>query len=165
MLRLLNPTPAEGANIMDRSKSAFRFILFVVGAISAFVALNVALGGLDTLGWQGPSDYFGVTDPDAFDIRDSHARFYGGVYIGIAAILILGATDIYKYRQLLSTAFGLIFLGGLARLSQGQLEVMFGPDLTLSSVVELVGMPLMFWWLRRLTADHDIADREVVLTR
>ena len=31
-----------------RSKNVFRFILVVVGAISAFVALNVALGGLDT---------------------------------------------------------------------------------------------------------------------
>jgi hypothetical protein len=150
---------------MYRSKNVFRFILVVVGAISAFVALNVALGGLDTLGWQGPTDYFGVTNPDAFDIRDSHARFYGGVYTGIAAVLILGATDISKYRQSLSFVFGLIFLGGLARLSQGHLDVMFGPDLAVSSVVELVGMPLMFWWLRRLTADQDIAFREAVLTR
>ena len=143
---------------MNRSKNIFRFILVALGAISAFVALNVALGGLDTLGWQGPTHYFQATDPDAFNIRDSHARFYGGVYAGIAAVLLVGATDINKYRQTLSVVFGLIFLGGLARLSQGQLDVMFGPDLTVSSVVELIGMPAMLWWLRSLTAKRPAAE-------
>lgn len=148
---------------MNRSTNVFRFILVALGAISALVALNVALGGLDTLGWQGPTHDFQATDPDTFSIRDGHARFYGGVYAGIAAVLIAGATDIHKYRQTLSVVFGLIFLGGLARLSQGQLDVMFGSDLAVSSVVELIGMPAMFWWLRRLTAKRPAA--EPVLTR
>ena len=43
---------------MNRSTNVFRFILVALGAISALVALNVALGGLDTLGWQGPTHYF-----------------------------------------------------------------------------------------------------------
>ena len=137
---------------MNRSKNIFRTILVLVGAISALVSLNVALGGFETLGWQGPTDYFRVTDADAFAIRDSHARFYGGVYAGIAATLIVASRDIVKYRQALSLVFGLIFLGGLARLSQGELDVTFGPDMAVSTVVELVGMPAMWLWLRHLTA-------------
>jgi hypothetical protein len=80
------------------SSTAFRTVLVVLGAISAFVAINVALGGLDTLGWQGSTDYFQITDPHAYLIRDSHARFYGGVYLGIAAFLILAASNLHKYR-------------------------------------------------------------------
>ena len=137
---------------MNISRNIFRFILVAIGAVTAFVALNVALGGLETLGWQGPTDYFQVTDPDAFDIRDSHARYYGGVYVGVAAILLLGATNVGRYRQTLSFVFGLIFLGGLARFSQGQFDVMTGPDMVVSTFVELVGMPLLFVWLRSLTS-------------
>jgi hypothetical protein len=137
-----------------RSTTALRAVLVALGGISAFVALNMALGGLDTLGWQGPTDYVQVTDPDGFSIRDSHARFYGGVYAGIAAMLVIASADIVKYRQTLSFVFALIFLGGLARLSQGELNVMFGPELFTSSVVELVGMPAMLLWLRHLTAPN-----------
>lgn len=139
---------------MNRSVNTFRLVLVALGGVSAFVALNMALGGLETLGWQGPTDYFQVTDADGFDLRDSHARFYGGVYTGIAAALIVGATNVVKYRQVLSLVFGLIFLGGLARVSQGDFGVLFGNDLLVSTVVELVGMPLLYLWSRRVTTDE-----------
>ena len=111
---------------MNRSKNIFRTILVLVGAISALVSLNVALGGFETLGWQGPTNHFRVTDADAFAIRDSHARFYGGVYAGIAA----PDRRLPRHRQVpagTDLVFGLIFLGGLARISQGDLDVIFGP--------------------------------------
>jgi hypothetical protein len=149
-----NPARTTPSTSKHRSKTAFRVVLVALGAISAFVALNVALGGLHTLGWQGPTDYVQVIDPDGFSVRDSHARFYGGVYAGIAALLVIAARDIAKYRQTLSFVFGIIFLGGLARISQSEPSVMFGPDLLVSSVVELVGMPLLLIWLRRLTAPN-----------
>ena len=133
------------------SSTAFRAVLVALGAISAFVAINVAFGGLDTLGWQGPTDYFQITDPHAYLIRDSHARFYGGVYLGIAAFLILAATNLHKYRIALYLTFTLIFLGGLSRLTQQAPSVSFGPDLIVSTVVELVGMPALIIWLSALT--------------
>ena len=69
-----------------------------LGAVSAFVAVNVAFGGLETLGLQGPTEYFQVTDHDAYLLRDSHAHFYGGVYLGIAIFLIVASTNLRKYR-------------------------------------------------------------------
>jgi Domain of unknown function (DUF4345) len=124
-----------------------RLVLAVLGAVSAFVAINVAFGGLETLGWQGATDYFQVTDADAFELRDSHARFYGGVYVGIAALLIVASTNVRRYRQALLSVFAFIFVGGLARLTQGQLDVTLGRDLAVSSVIELVGMPALAFWL------------------
>jgi hypothetical protein len=130
---------------------AFRAVLVILGAISAFVAINVAFGGLDTLGWQGPTDYFQVTDGHAYLIRDSHARFYGGVYLGIAAFLILAASNLHTYRVALNLTFTLIFLGGLSRLTQLEPSIVFGPELVVSTIVELVGMPALIVWLSALT--------------
>ena len=123
----------------------------VLGAISAFVAINVAFGGLETLGLQGPTKYFQVTDHDAYLLRDSHARFYGGVYLGIAAFLVLAATNLRKYRTALNVVFGLIFLGGVARLTQAEPGVTFGKNLGFSTLVELVGMPVLASWLAAAT--------------
>lgn len=126
---------------------ALRTVLALLGAVSVFVAINVAFGGLETLGWQGPSRYFAVTDHDAYLLRDSHARFYGGVYLGIGAFLVLAATNLTRHRTALNLVFALIFLGGLARLTQGDLTVTFGRDLTVSSLIEIVGMPALALWL------------------
>jgi len=138
------------------SSTAFRAVLVILGAISAFVAVNVAFGGLVTLGWQGPTDYFQVTDAHAFLIRDSHARYYGGVYLGIAAFLILAAGNVHKYRVGLALTFVLIFLGGLSRLTQLEPSVVLGPDLVVSTTVELVAMPALIIWLRALTRTRPV---------
>ena len=73
-------------------------MLVLLGAVSAFVAVNVAFGGLETLGLQGPTKYVQVTDHDAYLLRDSHARFYGGVYLGLALFLIVASTDLRRFR-------------------------------------------------------------------
>ena len=133
------------------SAKLLRVALVALGAVSAFVAVNVAFGGLDTLGWQGPTDYFQVTDHDAYLLRDSHAHFYGGVYLGIAIFLIAASTNLPKYRSGLNVVFALIFLGGVARLTQLEPAVTFGKDLAVSSLIELVGMPAMALWLASAT--------------
>ena len=51
-------------------------------------------------------------------LRDSHAHFYGGVYLGIAIFLIVASTNLHKYRTALNVVFAVIFLGGVARLTQ-----------------------------------------------
>jgi len=133
------------------SARALRVVLVVLGAVSAFVAINVAFGGLETLGLQGPTKYFQVTNHEAYLLRDSHARFYGGVYLGIAAFLIVASTNLAKHRGALNVVFALIFLGGVARLTQLEPGVTFGPTLAVSSLIELVGMPALTLWLAAAT--------------
>ena len=139
-----NPSTPTNAKVL-------RVVLAALGAVSAFVAINVAFGGLETLGLQGPTKYFQVTDHDAYLLRDSHARFYGGVYLGIAIFLIVASSNLRKYRSALNVMFALIFVGGVSRLTQVEPGVTFGKDLALSSVIELVGMPAMAVWLAAAT--------------
>jgi len=144
-------TTTNHTNPSTTSTKVLRVVLAALGAVSAFVAINVAFGGLETLGLQGPTKYFQVTDHDAYLLRDSHARFYGGVYLGIAIFLVVASTNLRKYRSALIVVFAMIFLGGVARLTQLEPGVTFGKDLGLSSVIELIGMPAMAVWLGTAT--------------
>jgi Domain of unknown function (DUF4345) len=134
-------------NPSTTSAKLLRVALIGLGAISAFVAINVAFGGLETLGLQGPTDYVEVTNHDAYLLRDSHAHFYGGVYLGIAIFLIVASTNLRKYRTALNVVFAVSFAGGVARLTQFEPGVTFGNDLAASSLIELIGMPAMALWL------------------
>ncbi len=129
---------------------AFRIVLVIVGAVSAVIAVNVAFGGLHTLGWQGPTDYFTVTDEANFAIRDNHARFFGGVMLALGAFFILAATNPRRYRGALLLAITLMFAGGLARFTQFELGVTFGPAIIVSALVELVLMPVLAVWVWKL---------------
>ena len=133
------------------SPKALRVVLVVLGAISAFVAANVAFGGLETLGLQGSAEFVEVTDEHAFLIRDSHSHYYGGVYLALGLFLIYASRDVARYRQGLYVMFAMIFAGGLARLTQGQPDVTFGADLMISTVIELIGIPLLARWIARST--------------
>ena len=138
---------------------ALRVVLVVLGAISAFVAANVAFGGLETLGLQGPTDYVQIADQGAYLVRDSHAHFYGGVYLAVGLFLMYAATDVRRFRPTLNVVFAMIFAGGVARLTQLEPDVTFGSDLLVSTVIELVGMPLLAWWVARATRSTDISTR------
>lgn len=128
----------------------FRIVLVIVGAVSAVIAVNVAFGGLQTLGWQGPTDYFTVTDGANYAIRDNHARFFGGVMLALGAFFILAATNPRRYRAALLLAVTLMFAGGLARFTQLEPGVMFGPAIIVSTLVELVLMPVLAVWVWKL---------------
>jgi hypothetical protein len=142
---MISPTtPTQPATA---SATVLRITLAVLGAVSAFVAVNVAFGGLDTLGWHGPTEYFHVTDRDAYLLRDSHAHFYGGVYLAMAVLLLVASTNLRRYRTALNVVFAAIFVGGVARLTQLEPAVTFGKDLAVSSLIELVGMPALALWL------------------
>jgi Domain of unknown function (DUF4345) len=132
------------------STTAFRAIIAAIGAANVFLGLNVGLGGLRTLGWQGAGVFYQVTDEHLYLIRDSHMRFYGGLYVAVGLFLILATTDLRRYRPALNLVFAMIFAGGLARLSAMRPDVVLGADLVVSLAVELVLMPVLFAWLSRM---------------
>jgi hypothetical protein len=126
-----------------------RLTLTILGGLSVFVAANVAFGGLRTLGLQGTSDFVTVRDEAAFLIRDSHAHYYGGVYLALGAFLIYAARDVRRYQQALNVVFATMFAGGVARLTQLEPSVTFGADLITSTVIELIGIPALAMWVHR----------------
>jgi hypothetical protein len=149
--------------VRTTSSKALRAVLVGLGIVSAFVAVNVAFGGLETLGLQGPTDFVQVTDRHAYLLRDSHAHYYGGVYLAVGLFLIYAATDVRRFRPTLNVIFAMIFVGGLARLTQLEPGVTFGSDLMVSTLIELVGMPLLALWVAHDTkAAPAIAPRPVI---
>ncbi|OGB26701.1 MAG: hypothetical protein A3I66_03785 [Burkholderiales bacterium RIFCSPLOWO2_02_FULL_57_36] len=123
----------------------------------AFTGINIGFGGIATLGWQGQSSFLQVTNEQAFLVQDSHVRFLGGMWLGVGALFFLAATDPAKYRNVLGAALTLIFLGGLARFTQMEFQILFGPDLASSLLAELVGIPLLYFWLLKTTRNKSSA--------
>jgi hypothetical protein len=152
----INPSAATGSKVL-------RGVLVALGAISAFVAINVAFGGLKTLGWQGTTEFVRVTDHEAFLVRDSHAHYYGGVYLAVGLFLMVAATNVARFRQGLMVVFAMIFAGGLARLAQLEPGVTFGSELMVSTLIELVGVPLLALWVHRTTRPAIAHNERVVL--
>jgi len=133
----------------NTSMIALRIVLVLAGVFIIFTGINLAFGGMQTLGWQGESSFFEVTNEHAFLVHDSHIRFLGGLWLGIGALFIVASTNLQKYRSALIAACALIFLGGLARFSQMHFDITFGPEILGSLLAELVGMPLLYFWLSK----------------
>jgi uncharacterized protein DUF4345 len=136
----------------NASSIALRVVLVLAGLIIVFTGLNTALGGMLTLGWQGQTVFFQVTDQHAYLVQDSHIRFLGGLWLGIGLFFLVASTNVRKFRSALFLAFALIFLGGLARFTQMRPEITFGPEIVGSLIAELVGMPLLpllYFWVAR----------------
>lgn len=132
---------------MMSTRIALRAVLLLVGVVVVVLGLNVGLGGIRTLGWQGGVEFLTVSDPALFAVRDSHIRFIGGIWLGIGLVLAAGAVWFERLRVVLVAIAALVFVGGLTRLS-GTLS----PDVLPSLALELIGFPLLGWWIARAKA-------------
>ena len=128
---------------------ALRFVLGLAGAFILFTALNVALGGIATMGWQGDADFFDVIEEQAFLIHDSHTRFLGGLWAGVGLLFFAAAFDLSRFGPALKVVLLLIVLGGLARFTQGRPDVLFSADIAGSLAAELIGVPLLWVWISK----------------
>ena len=119
-------------------------LLILLGAVNILIGVNVGFGGIETLGWQGQTRFFEITNEHGFLVQDSHMRYFGGLYSGIGLFLMLAATNLRKYRTALNLVFYLIFMGGLARLTMQRSDIIFSKDILGSIVVELAIMPVLW---------------------
>ncbi len=131
------------------SRIALGVVLGLAGASIVYEGVNIAFGGIATLGLQGGTDFFAVTDANEFAAHDSHVRFLGGVWIGVGAVVAAGAARLERMRSLLHLAFALVMLGGLSRFTAMQPEVLFGPSLVSPLAAELIGVPMVWLWMAR----------------
>ena len=127
-----------------------RSVLALVGAVIVFLGLNVGFGGIQTLGWQGGAvDFFAVTNEPVFAVRDNHIRFIGGVWLGLGLLMFAGSVAFQRLRTVLVSLTAMIFVGGLARLSGGDVAVLLGGNVAPSLVFEIVLMPLLGLWFTK----------------
>lgn len=127
-----------------------RIVLALFGVAVILLGLNVSLGGMLTLGWQGGSaPFLTVTDPAVFAVRDSHIRFIGGVWLGVGAVMLAGSIVFQPLRPVLTALTAMIFLGGLARFSSGGPDLWLSPSVGPSLLLELAAMPLLALFIFR----------------
>ncbi|MGH8016435.1 MAG: DUF4345 domain-containing protein [Candidatus Zixiibacteriota bacterium] len=138
---------------MSRNLSllGLRVVLVLAGVVVCVTGINLAFGGIRTLGWQGAFDFIQIIDEKRFLAQDSHIRFLGGVWLSIGLLFIVGAANVHKFQPALKFAMVATFIGGLARFSQMNLGVTLGPDILGSLIAEIVGMPLLYYWLSKVT--------------
>ena len=126
-------------------------ILALVGLGIIFLGINIGFGGIQTLGLQGNGAFIEVTDPSLFSVRDSHVRFIGGVWLGAGLLFVAAAFRLQPLRGAVLAAIGMIFVGGLARLSASDLGPLMGADLLPSLLAELLLFPLLGFWIVKAT--------------
>jgi hypothetical protein len=122
-------------------------VVVIVGAVIVFLGLNVGLGGIKTLGWQSTRDFVSITDATTFHAQDSHIRFIGGVWFGVGAAFLIGGFAMRTFRPTLIILSAMIAIAGLFRLSGMDTGVIFSAAIAPSLAFELVGFPLLAWWL------------------
>ena len=130
---------------------AFTLLLKLLAPVAIAVGLMHLLIGLhaDTLlGAHLPPEV--LADP----VLDSQNRFYGTTFIGYGALLYLCATDLPRYARVFSILGGFIFLGGCARLIAIALHGMPTPQVIALLLIELLGVPPLLLWHRRLLKAH-----------
>ncbi len=126
-----------------------RVLLAIIGIVIIWLGLNISLGGIPTLGWQGPTDFFTVTDQTAFLIQDNHFRFVGGVWLGVGVFFAFGAIFLHRLSGILTAMVFLVFIGGLARLSASDPEVLLSAKILPSLIAELIVFPSIGLWIHR----------------
>jgi len=126
---------------------ALHIILAVLGLMIMALGLNIALGGIATLGWQGPRDFFTITNADAFAIQDNHIRFIAGVWFGVGTMFLIGSMALERFRSALIMLIIMIFLGGLARLTIFNFQLLTSVEILPSLFAELLIFPLLAFWI------------------
>jgi hypothetical protein len=127
-----------------------RGVLAVVGTFIIFLGLNIGLGGIQTLGWQGGAvDFLTVTNAAIFDVRDSHVRFIGGVWLALGLLMLAGSFAFQRLRSVLVALTFMIFVGGIARLTGGDLTLLLSSDIAPSFLFEIIIVPLLGVWFTK----------------
>ncbi|MBI1250961.1 MAG: DUF4345 domain-containing protein [Alphaproteobacteria bacterium] len=136
----------------SHAETAVRALLAIASVLVAYTGLDNALGGVATFGLQGPQDFFQIADADAFAARDSHVRFLGGVWLGVALALAGGAIWLRAFRPVIYAVGAITFVGGLARFSGMGLSEMIERGLVAPLIAELALVPLLALGVWRLDA-------------
>lgn len=142
----MNPSPRPDRPTTRRPTTALRVVLGLVGAAIVALGLNVALGGIATLGWQGPTDYFTVTSQPDFDVQDNHIRFLAGVWTGVGLVYLTATRWLHELRTTVALFSAIVVVGGLARLTSETPGVVLERGIIGSLVAELLLFPLLAWW-------------------
>ena len=117
--------------------------------------VTALLGAIPVL--TGIIGMFGLSDPlyasagiPANAALDSNLRFFGGVWLGLGLALFWIIPNIEKQTLLFRVLWGMIFLGGVGRLTSMLLLALPPLPFIGFTILEIVGAPFFIWWQARL---------------
>jgi hypothetical protein len=127
--------------------------LQIVSGVLAAIPVTTGIVGL--LGLRDPLYVrFGVV-PNV--VLDSNLRFFGGLWLGVGIAMYWMLPSIERQTALFRALWGMIFLGGIGRVTS-ILATGAPPSPFLGVLVlELVGAPLFILWQRRVARASDPA--------
>ncbi len=125
------------------------FLKISGGAIILIGLLHLFLGPQADVLLGAASVALDSADP----VIDSQNRFYGVIFAGFGAMLILCATDLRKYQTLFDIFCLFFWLGGAARFVSYWATGL--PTITVIglTVIEILGTPLLYFWYRKTLAN------------
>jgi hypothetical protein len=131
------------------SSKALKAVLILLGLYGIFLSIDFGVGGIASLGWQGGTEFLLVTDEARYGVQDSNFRFFAGVFGVIGVLMIISATNLKRYQEILNLMFVLIFVGGLTRFTSGDIAVLLSAEVAVAIFVEIVLMIVLYFWLAR----------------
>ncbi|MDQ2768164.1 MAG: DUF4345 domain-containing protein [Gemmatimonadota bacterium] len=79
---------------------------------------------------------------------DSQNRFYGVTFSLLGVALLIGATDLKRYRPIVTATLGVLFAAGVARVVAWVVHGSPAPVLIVILVADLLLPPLLYVWIR-----------------
>ncbi len=134
-----------------KGKPVLQAVLLLAGLVMVALGVNVGFGGIRTLGLQGGGDFFQVLNADAFTAQDNHIRFLGGFWLGAGLFVLAGAFWLRQLGPVLIAIAVMVFVGGLARLSVLDSDIVLSGAVLPSLLTELIAFPLLGLWVLRAT--------------
>jgi hypothetical protein len=113
---------------MTLSNMLLRLVLLLGGAYIVFAATDFAAGGIISLGLIEPKLAPTIADVPGFDILAS-AIWFQRLRVTLLAITFM------------------MFAGGVARFSTGHPDILFGPHVLGGLALEIIAMPILFYWI------------------
>lgn len=134
-----------------------RSILFLMGLVIIWLGLNIGLGGIQTLGWQGATGFVDITDAATFAVQDNHTRFIAGVWTGVGVLFVAGAFALPHMRTVMFALIAMIFVGGVMRLTQADGSLLISSAIAPSLFAELILFPLLGLWIFKTSGGQESA--------
>ena len=125
------------------SKKALQIVLAVLALIP------ILTGGMDLILGTGALNLpVEVFRPEVINnaFLDSQTRFLGAIWFGLGIMMYWVIPSIDKQTTLFRLLMGIIFLGGIGRLSSVFLVGLPPAESIAAIVLELIGMPLLILW-------------------
>jgi hypothetical protein len=128
---------------MDRAKE--RRLLQLAVVLACLVPLGAGLAGVT----RGPA-MVAADVARAYPDLESHFRYLSGLLLGIGTAFALSIPTIERRSELFTVLSGIVVAGGLARLADLLISGAPGRPQVLALGMELVVVPLLFAWQRRI---------------